>query len=453
MQHIHILGIGGTFMAGVAVIAKTLGYRVTGSDQQIYPPMSTLLQEQGIIWFEGYDPSHLSPRPDCVIVGNAMKRGNPCVEALLNLGLNYTSGPQWLAENVLNKRHVLAVAGTHGKTTTSSLLTWILEQAGLNPSYLIGGIPNNFPASARVTDSPFFVIEADEYDSAFFDKRSKFVHYRPRTLILNNLEFDHADIFPDLSAIQTQFHHLVRTVPSEGKIICHGKDKNLSDVLERGCWTPVEYFSFEQGGWQVESLEKDGSVFRVLEQGQEVGIVRWSMLGKHNMLNALAALAAAKQAGVAPSEAVKALNNFSGVKRRLEIKLQKNNITVYDDFAHHPTAIATTLEGLRHRVGKQRIFAIVELASNTMRMGVHRETLPSAFNDADVVWFARPKPQDWGISDVAHQLKMPTQVFDDVTQIADALAKELKPGDHVVVMSNSGFGGIQEKIALALKTI
>lgn len=448
-MHVHILGIGGTFMAGVAVLAKALGHHVTGSDLHVYPPMSDQLREQGIIWQEGYLPEHLMPAPDCVIVGNAMKRGIPAVEYMLNQDLNYVSGPQWLAENVLAQRWVLAVAGTHGKTTTTSMLTWILEYAGLQPGFLIGGIANNFATSARLTDSAFFVIEADEYDSAFFDKRSKFVHYHPRTLILNNLEFDHADIFADLGAIQTQFHHLIRTVPSEGRILCNALETNLETTLKKGCWTPVEYFGGDDSYWRAETLNAENSHFAVIQNNQLRGEVRWELMGSHNMQNGLAAIAAAAHAGVTPVAAIEALSQFAGVKRRLEIKARVNDITIYDDFAHHPTAIATTLAGLRKKVGKARIIAVAEMASNTMRMGVHRETLGAAFQEADRVLFARPKPIDWGIAEIAEAMPIPASVHDNVDDIVAVLVAQAQAGDHIVVMSNGGFDNIQQKLAAA----
>jgi UDP-N-acetylmuramate: L-alanyl-gamma-D-glutamyl-meso-diaminopimelate ligase len=423
--HLHILGICGTFMAGIAVLAKQQGHHVTGSDANVYPPMSTQLQAQGIILQEGYDVKHLKPAPDIVIVGNAMKRGNPAIEYMLDRNLPYTSGPQWLAENILHERWVLAVAGTHGKTTTSSMLAWILEDAGLNPGFLIGGIPQNFDVSARLGESPFFVIEADEYDSAFFDKRSKFIHYRPRTAILNNLEFDHADIFPDLAAIQTQFHHLVRTIPSNGLIICPQGDANLQTVLKKGCWTPIEYIDLEKN-----NLAKN---------------LMWDLLGQHNQLNALVAIAAARHAGVTIEQSINALNNFKNVKRRMEIIWQKNDITIYDDFAHHPTAITTTLAGLRKRVNQARIIAVVELGSYTMRTGVHKDALIPAFKDADRVLIARPK-EDWGVDYVAKNLTAPANVYNNVETIIETLLKEIRPGDQIIIMSNTGFDGIHKKL-------
>lgn len=438
-MHIHILGICGTFMAGIAILAKQQGHQVTGSDLNVYPPMSTQLQAQGITLYEGYDPAQLNPTPDVVVIGNAMKRGNPCVEYILNQGLSYISGPQWLAENILKDRWVIAVAGTHGKTTTSSMVAWILQHAGLKPGFLIGGIPKNFDTSANLGEHPFFIIEADEYDTAFFDKRSKFIHYHPRTVILNNLEFDHADIFPDLNAIKTQFHHLVRIIPGNGLIVCPHDDKNIQDVLAQGSWTPIEYIT------PSKNTSADYSEFDVYCDNKLQGKLHWQLLGKHNMLNALAAIAAARHAGVKPTDAIKALSEFTGVKRRLEILGKVNGITIYDDFAHHPTAIATTLQGLRKRVGKERIIAILELGSYTMRTGVHRDAIPSALQEADIVLFAKPK-QDWGVETIAKQLSQPAFVFDTVEEIIPALTKQLQPHDHILIMSNTGFDGIHQKL-------
>ncbi|MFV1973984.1 MAG: UDP-N-acetylmuramate:L-alanyl-gamma-D-glutamyl-meso-diaminopimelate ligase, partial [Thiohalobacterales bacterium] len=370
-MHIHILGICGTFMGGIAQLARERGIEVSGSDANVYPPMSTQLLDSGIVLQEGYQSGHLEPVPDCVVVGNALSRGNPAVEHVLDTGLVYTSGPQWLAEHILADRWVIAVAGTHGKTSTASLLAWILEHAGLAPGFLIGGVPVNFGVSARLGSGPFFVVEADEYDTAFFDKRSKFVHYRPRTLVLNNLEYEHADIFPDLAAIQRQFHHLVRTVPGNGLIIENADDANLADMLATGCWTPRETFTVNGGsaGWQASLVSADGSCFDVLFNDELQGRVEWEQLGLHNVQNALAAIAAARHAGVPAAQAIAALAEFRGIKRRLEVRGTVNGVTVYDDFAHHPTAIATTLAGLRNRVGAARILLVLEPRSNTMRMG------------------------------------------------------------------------------------
>ncbi|MGB5425454.1 MAG: UDP-N-acetylmuramate:L-alanyl-gamma-D-glutamyl-meso-diaminopimelate ligase, partial [Gammaproteobacteria bacterium] len=429
-MHIHILGICGTFMGGVALLAREHGVQVSGSDANVYPPMSTQLSEQGIVLNEGYEAAHLDPAPDCVVIGNAMSRGNAAVEYTLNEGLAYTSGPQWLSEQVLHDRWVLAVAGTHGKTSTASILAWILEYAGLSPGFLIGGVPGNFGISARLGSGPFFVVEADEYDTAFFDKRSKFVHYHPRTLILNNLEFDHADIFPDLAAIQTQFHHLVRTVPGNGLIISNAADANLDSVLERGCWTPLERVSLQAGTaaqWQVQKQSADGRCFDVLLEGQHAGTVNWNQLGDHSVHNALAAVAAARHAGVPLAQSIAALGEFRGVKRRMEVRGEVNGITVYDDFAHHPTAIATTLQGLRQRVGDARILLLLEPRSNTMRMGVHRDSLAASMQGADCIWLHEPSGLDWPLSEVAAGTRIPTQISDSVSQIVDMVVHEARP--------------------------
>lgn len=450
-MRLHILGVCGTFMAGIAKIAKELGYEVSGSDENVYPPMSTQLENLGIKLFSGYAESNLDINPDFVVIGNAIKRGNPELEAVLNKGMNYTSGPQWLAENVLYNKHVLAVSGTHGKTTTTSLLTWILDFAGKKPGFLIGGVPENFGVSARIGESSFFVIEADEYDSAFFDKRSKFIHYRPSTLILNNLEFDHADIFANLDEIKKQFHHLVRTIPSEGLIIKNGTDNNLNEVLQLGCWTPVENFADEKN-WHAELIESDGSEFNVFYESKKIGTVHWALLGLHNMQNALAAIAAAKHVGVDPENAIKALTTFKNVKRRLEIKGCYNDVTVYDDFAHHPTAIYHTLHALRQHVGNSRILAVLEFGSYTMRSGTHQpEAFVPALAMADQVFLKEASvQQDYG-KQIANALINPAQVFTQTEQLVSALAKESKAGDHILVMSNTGFDGIFGKLPLALE--
>ena len=453
-MHIHILGICGTFMGGVALLAREHGVQVSGSDANVYPPMSTQLSEQGIVLNEGYEAAHLDPAPDCVVIGNAMSRGNAAVEYTLNEGLAYTSGPQWLSEQVLHDRWVLAVAGTHGKTSTASILAWILEYAGLSPGFLIGGVPGNFGISARLGSGPFFVVEADEYDTAFFDKRSKFVHYHPRTLILNNLEFDHADIFPDLAAIQTQFHHLVRTVPGNGLIISNAADANLDSVLERGCWTPLERVSLQAGTaaqWQVQKQSADGRCFDVLLDGQHAGTVNWNQLGDHSVHNALAAVAAARHAGVPLAQSIAALGEFRGVKRRMEVRGEVNGITVYDDFAHHPTAIATTLQGLRQRVGDARILLLLEPRSNTMRMGVHRDSLAASMQGADCIWLHQPDDIEWSLSDEMHACKMPVVIKESIEAITADVVSKAQPGDYILVMSNGAFGGIHEKIVKALQ--
>lgn len=445
-MRIHILGIGGTFMGGVALLARDLGHDVTGSDAKVYPPMSTQLEAQGIRLMEGYDAAHLdAARPDLVIVGNALSRGNALVEAVLDRGLRYTSGAQWIAENVLHGRWVLAVAGTHGKTSTSSMLAWILEHAKLKAGFLIGGVPENFGVSARLGNDPFFVIEADEYDTAFFDKRSKFVHYRPRTAILNNLEFDHADIFPDLAAISLQFHHFVRTVPGSGLLVVNAGDENLSHVLTMGCWTPVERFGSEDG-WQAIARNPEASRFQVLFKKQDQGEVSWDLLGSHNMANALAAIAAARHAGVPVKTAIAALAKFRNVKRRLEVRGAVRGITVYDDFAHHPTAIMATLEALRARVGNARILAVLELRSNTMRMGVHRDTLAGSLVYADKVWMLRPSDLNWNLERVTHALDGRGQACPTVEEIIEALSREARPDDHILIMSNGGFGNIHARL-------
>lgn len=452
-MRIHILGICGTFMAGIAVIAKQAGHTVSGSDLNVYPPMSTQLEAQGITLSTGYEPNHIDPSIDFVIVGNVIRRGNPAMEYVLSHNIPYISGPQWLAENVLKNRWVLAVSGTHGKTTTTSLVTWLLESAGLNPGFLIGGVPENFGVSARVGESPFFVIEADEYDSAFFDKRSKFIHYRPKTLILNNLEFDHADIFPDLSAIKQQFHFLVRTVPGNGQIIHHANDHNLHEVLEKGCWTPTVTFGGSKGQWQARLIKEDGSCFEVLHNQQSQGQVNWNLVGMHNVDNALAAIAAAEHAGVPASQSVVALGSFKNVKRRLEVKGQANGIVLYDDFAHHPTAIATTLAGLRARIGKKaRIVAVLEFGSYTMRSGVHKDAIKDSLIDADLIACKRPD-SEWDLASILTQFNQPTVLSDQVDSLVENLIPKLQPGDHVIVMSNSGFGGIHQKLLSGIEKI
>ncbi|MDD5228761.1 MAG: UDP-N-acetylmuramate:L-alanyl-gamma-D-glutamyl-meso-diaminopimelate ligase [Methylococcales bacterium] len=446
-MRIHILGICGTFMAGLAVLAKQLGHDVSGSDQNVYPPMSDQLRDQGITLKEGYCAENLD-EPDLVIIGNALSRGNSEVEAVLNRGLSYTSGAQWLSENVLQSKWVLAVAGTHGKTTTSSMLAWILEANGFNPSFLIGGIPLNFGVSARLTDSNFFVIEADEYDAAFFDKRSKFVHYRPRTAILNNLEYDHADIFPDLAAIQKQFHYFVRTIPSEGLLIAPENDLALEETLALGCWTPVSYTSIlGEGSWNADLLTSDGSHFTVYFGVHHQGEVHWNLTGEHNVRNALAAMAAAHHVGILPPDAISALSNFQNVKRRMEVLVSKNGVTIYDDFAHHPTAIATTLDGVRQRVGSEKIIAIVEPRSNTMRLGVHQHTLAASLRAADVAIIYQPE------SHSALTLASNTVVYQNLTDIVARFRAEIQQGSHVILMSNGSFGGLHQLLVSELNAI
>lgn len=447
---IHILGVCGTFMSGIAIIARQSGHQVTGSDMNVYPPMSIQLERQGIELMEGYDPAHIPSDVDCVIVGNVIKRGNPAMEYVLDQGIPYLSGPEWLAKNILQNRWVLAVSGTHGKTTTTSLLAWILEHAGLEPGFLVGGVPENFGVSARIGAEPFFVIEADEYDSAFFDKRSKFIHYHPKTLILNNLEFDHADIFPDLEAIKLQFQYLLRTVPGNGQIIHHAPDENIKDVLSRGCWTPAVEFGSKNSSWRAELIKADGSAFKLIHDGKDTAEVHWPLLGKHNVDNALAAIAAAHHAGVSPQKSAEALSQFKNVKRRMEVKGEVKNIVVYDDFAHHPTAIATTLSGLRAKIGGARLIAVLEFGSYTMRSGVHREKIKDALLDADMV-VCKSTEQDWGLKNILSGFKQPTALYQDVDQLVNQLAPTLQSGDHVVIMSNSGFGGIHEKLLSTLE--
>jgi UDP-N-acetylmuramate: L-alanyl-gamma-D-glutamyl-meso-diaminopimelate ligase len=459
--HIHILGICGTFMGGLALIARELGYQVSGSDANVYPPMSTQLAEQGIQLMHGYKAENLAPKPDLVIIGNALSRGNVEVEAVLNLGLPYISGAQWLAEHVLQKRWVLAVAGTHGKTTTTSMLSWILELHGFKPGFLVGGIPLNFGISARLGESDFFVIEADEYDCAFFDKRSKFVHYRPRTLVMNNLEYDHADIFPDLDAIKRQFHHLVRTVPNQGLIIAPQPEANLDDVLKMGCWTPVVRTELRTGSplkdcqsspsaWQAVLTQADGSEFDVLFKGDLQGRVEWTLTGQHNVYNALSAMAAAHHVGILPGAAIEALTRFQNVKRRMEVIAKINGVTVYDDFAHHPTAIKSTLDGLRKQVGDQPVVAVVEPRSNTMRMGIHTESLATSLATADVAIIYQPAELNWDLS-ALKQYAGNIEIYHDLDGIIRRLTALAQENSHFVLMSNGSFGGIYQKLPQALQ--
>lgn len=449
-MHLHILGICGTFMGGIAAIAKELGHKVTGSDSNVYPPMSTQLESLGIELFEGYDAKQFENEPDIVVIGNALSRGNEAVEYVLDRNLPYTSGPQWLLENVLKDRWVLAVSGTHGKTSTSSMLAWILEFAGLKPGFLIGGIPQNFSVSARLGESPFFVIEADEYDSAFFDKRSKFVHYRPRTLLINNLEFDHADIFADLADIQKQFNHLLRMVPSNGLVILPKSDSNLRKVLDMGCWTPVQ---FTGGDWQVQNSNPECSEFEVLFKGEIQGKVNWNLMGEHNVNNALMAIAAAKHSGVKSDLAVDALGQFVNVKRRMEVKAKVNGITLYDDFAHHPTAIAYTLDGLRSKVGDGRILAVLEPRSNTMKMGVHKDTLAKSWSSANQVFIFEPSNLSWSMDDLLEQSEVTALLYKEMNKLVKSIISYVQPGDHILVMSNGSFGGIHELLIEQLTTI
>ncbi len=446
-MHIHILGICGTFMGGIAVIAKQAGHTVSGCDANVYPPMSTQLEAHGIRLTEGWDRAQTELKPDLYVVGNVVSRGNALMEEILDRGLPYTSGPQWLAENVLRDKWVLAVAGTHGKTTTSAMLAWILEGAGLDPGFLIGGVPLDFGVSARATQSPFFVIEADEYDTAFFDKRSKFVHYRARTVILNNLEFDHADIFADLSEIETQFHHLLRTVPGNGLIICNAREASLQRVLDRGCWTPLEWFGSEDG-WSARDLAGDGAL-EILLGGTPQGRLQWQLSGEHNRMNALAAIAAGRHAGVPAAKAVAALSDFRNVRRRMENRGNVAGITVYDDFAHHPTAIETTIAGLRATVGGERILAVLEPRSNTMKMGSIKDALAASLAGADLV-FCYTHGLEWDARVTLEPLAAKLQCYDDVDCLVHAITTKSRSGDHVLVMSNGGFGNIHDKLLTAL---
>jgi UDP-N-acetylmuramate: L-alanyl-gamma-D-glutamyl-meso-diaminopimelate ligase len=450
-MHIHILGACGTFMGGVALLAKRAGHTVTGSDEHTYPPMSTLLESEGIKLTEGYDPSQLDPEPDLVVIGNALSRGNPAVEHVLNQRMPFTSGPRWLGENYLRGKRVIAVAGTHGKTTTSSLVAWILESAGLEPGFLIGGVPLNFNMSAR-DGSGFFVVEADEYDTAFFDKRAKFVHYRPNIAILNNLEYDHADIYPDLTAIQTQFNHLVRTVPGNGTIVSNATDNKLESVLEQGCWSDLQRFSLDgESNWCVKMDSPDGRELTFFREGEELGSASWQQTGKHNAQNACAAIAAAVAAGVAPAEAISSLATFRGVKRRMELLSQAHDIFVYDDFAHHPTAIRLTLEGVRRRVGNARILVALEPRSNTMRSGVHSNEMGPALIAGDFVWLKTTGGIDWDPQIALAPLDGRGRVVTRSEDMLDQMLDLVKPGDHVVFMSNGGFDSTPSRFAAAIQ--
>ena len=462
---LHILGIAGTFMGGVAALARELGHTVEGSDQAIYPPMSTQLETLGIALAQGYQPQNIAPDCDEIVIGNALSRGNPAVEAVLDQGRRYISGAQWLSERVLPGRDTLAVAGTHGKTTTTTILTYLLEAAGRSPGFLIGGVAEDFGVSARIGGGREFVVEADEYDTAFFDKRSKFVHYRPLVAVLNNLEYDHADIFPDLAAIQRQFHHLVRTVPRRGRLVANGEDAHLAQVLAMGCWTPVETFGIEGGpvaipradggagfDWSARLLAADGSTFTVLHRGREVGTARWPLLGRHNVMNALAALAAAHAVGVAPEQVLPALAGFRSVKRRLEVLGTRRGITVYDDFAHHPTAIATTLAGLRAKVGAARIVVAMEPRSNSMRLGAHADALAPSLDIADaVVFLARPE-LPWDAGKVIAAVRGDAQAVADTDALLATLGTVVRAGDHVVFMSNGGFDGAPRRFLAQLQS-
>lgn len=460
-MHIHILGICGTFMGGLAVLAKQAGHKVTGCDANVYPPMSTQLEAQGIELMQGFGAEQVALAPDLFVIGNVVSRGNPLMEEILNRGLPYTSGPQWIGEHILADKWVLAVAGTHGKTTTSAMLAWILEDAGYDPGFLIGGVPMNFGISARLSGqgqdasaSPFFVIEADEYDTAFFDKRSKFVHYHAKTAVLNNLEYDHADIFPDLAAIETQFHHLVRTVPGVGRLVVNGREPALQRVLARGCWSDKELFGTDDAqGWSL-TTHADGS-FDVGFNGRHQGTVQWSLTGEHNRMNAIAAIAAARHVGVPVAQAITALGKFENVKRRMELRGTVNQIAVYDDFAHHPTAIATTIAGLRKKVGDARILAVLEPRSNTMKLGAMKAALPDSLIDADLVFGYGVKGNGkealgWDLGQTLAALGDKASAYDELDSLVAAVAQAARPGDQVLVMSNGGFGGVHQKILDAL---
>jgi len=460
-MHIHILGICGTFMGGIAAIAKQLGHRVSGCDANVYPPMSTQLEQLGIELKQGYLTEHLKDEPDLVIVGNAMPRGNVMVEYILDRNIAYTSGPQWLLENVLKDRWVVAVSGTHGKTTTSSMVAWILEYAHMNPGFLIGGVPQNFDCSARLGDAPFFVIEADEYDTAFFDKRSKFVHYRPRTLVINNMEFDHADIFDDLSDIQRQFHHLIRMVPSNGLVLSPKNEPAITETLAQGCWTPTE-FSVEDEycneGWHAEKLIADGSEFIVRFKGEIQGTVKWNLIGDFNIDNGLMAIAAARHAGVPSAVAIEALAEFINTKRRLELRGEVNQVRVFDDFAHHPTAITKTLAGVRANVDtasiednkKRRVIAVLEPRSNTMKSGVHKDTLATSLSQADVVYLFQGDQVKWSVETLIQDCLQPCLVETNIETLVANITENAQAGDTIVVMSNGGFGNIHDKLLVAL---
>ncbi|HEY5645030.1 MAG TPA: UDP-N-acetylmuramate:L-alanyl-gamma-D-glutamyl-meso-diaminopimelate ligase [Pseudomonadales bacterium] len=460
-RHVYFLGIGGTLMGSLAQLAKAMGYRVSGSDKALYPPMSDQLAQADISVFEGFDPAQLDPAPDLVVLGNAgLPRGHPGVEYVLDKGLPYTSGAEFLGREILADRWVLAVSGTHGKTTTASMLAWILEQAGLDPGYLIGGVPKNFQRSARLGSGPFFVVEADEYDTSYFDRRSKFVHYRPRTLVINNLEYDHADIFPDLAAIQTQFHHLIRTVPASGLIVAPAADDHVQEVLQMGCWTPTARFGTPSGKrpplpmdngdcWTAD--QGDGSEFDVLRNGERLGHVRWSQIGEHNVSNALAAIAAARHAGVHPQQAIAALCTFSGVLRRMDLIAEVGEISVYDDFAHHPTAIRKTLQGLRRKVGSEEIVAVIEPRSHTMSLGTLRDELTTCCSPADSVYWFRGDNIRWDLAEVVHSCVVPAQQFDDLDKLMDAIAQLPKRRRHVVIMSNGSFGDIYRRLPQRLR--
>lgn len=453
MKHLHFLGICGTFMGSLAILARELGFKVTGADENVYPPMSTYLEAQGIKIINGYDPSQLTEKFDSIIVGNTMKRGMPIIESLLNQHLKFISGPEFMKQFVLHNKWVLAVTGTHGKTTTSSMLAWVLEYAGLKPGFLIGGLPENFGVSSRLGTSDFFVIEGDEYDTAFFDKRSKFVHYWPKTLILNNLELDHVDIFENIAAIQKQFHHLLRIVPGKGQVIVNREDNNLAEVIQQGIWTPQVGFGLTHGDYTLELLKEDASSFSVKFHDKKITEVHWDLLGLHNALNALAVMAAAKHVGINEPTTSEALAQFKNVKRRMEIRGQVHGIKVYDDFAHHPTAIKTTIEGLRKHIGKERIFAIFEPRSNSMKLGQFQADLREAMQEADQIFIYEPPSLNWSTQTAFAKSVKPVAIVNDLETLADIIVKNTQKGDHLLVMSNGGFGGIHEKLLKKLREI
>ena len=454
-MHLHIIGICGTFMGGIAALARATGHRVTGSDRNVYPPMSTQLAALGIDVIEGYQPDQVKLEPDVFVIGNVMSRGNPLIEAVLETGRPYESGPEWLARNVLKGRWVLAVAGTHGKTTTSSLLTSILEHAGLEPGFLVGGVPLDFDVSARLGSGRHFVVEADEYDTAFFDKRAKFVHYRPRTAILNNLEHDHADIYPDVASIQRQFHLLLRTVPGNGRLVVNGADRNLAEVLGMGCWTPVETFASDAAvtaDWHLVADPAEAyAKFAVYHGERRVGDVEWGLLGRHNAENGLAALVAAHHAGVDEAAAIEALCRFRGVRRRLEVRGTVDGVVVYDDFAHHPTAVASTLEGVRLKAGAGRVIAVLEPRSNTMKLGTHKAALADSLRGADRVFVYKSPDVKWDVGDAMVPLGSLVAVHEDLARLTEAIVAESRPGDHLVLMSNGSFGGLHERLLESLR--
>jgi len=451
-MHIHILGICGTFMGGVAALARAAGFKVTGCDDAVYPPMSTQLRELGIEIHEGFDAAQLDPEPDCIVVGNVVSRGNEAVEAMLNLGIPHTSGPRWLADNVLRNRHVLAVAGTHGKTTGASMLAWILQDAGLAPGFLIGGIPTNFGVSASFGDSKYFVVEADEYDTAFFDKRAKFVHYGPRTLVLNNLEFDHADIYKDVDAILWQFHQLLRTVPGSGRVISNYADENLARLIEQGCWTPVETFgTAKKADWTATFNDAAERRIAVTDPEGNSGEVRWKLGGRHNLENVLAAIAAARSAGVTLEQSLAAMSRFEGVKRRMERTATVADIAIYDDFAHHPTAIRRSIAAMKRRYPAQRIVIAIEPRSNTMKLGVHNDALAASLSEADLVWMFRPTGMDDNFEASLTPLGDRLRLFDDYDKLVSDMSSKVLSGDQVIFMSNGGFGSARQTLTAVLQ--